>query len=223
MDEQRRIDTLIQRLAAAYPDATCSLDHRTPFELLVSTILSAQCTDERVNMVTPALFAKYRRPEEYLAVPDEELEQDIRSTGFYRNKAKSIRGAAKLLVERFGGDLPRTMEEMLALPGVARKTANVVLGTAYGLAEGIAVDTHVRRLSGRLGLTEHDDPVKIERDLMALIPRDGWISISHRLILHGRQVCHARKPDCAHCTLADLCPSAFGEELRRHKEHQDPE
>src|SRR5712692_8580706 len=212
MDEPQRIETLVARLAAAYPEATCSLVHQSPFELLVSTILSAQCTDERVNMVTPGLFAKYRRPEDYLAVPVEELEQDIHSTGFYRNKAKSIRGAARLL----------TMEEMLALPGVARKTANVVLGTAFGLAEGIAVDTHVRRLSGRLGLTKHDDPVKIERDLMALIPRDGWISISHRLILHGRQVCHARKPDCAHCTLTDLCPSAFGEEPRRHKEHQDP-
>src|SRR5229473_971156 len=152
MDEQQRINTLFKRLASAYPEATCSLDHRTPFELLVSTILSAQCTDERVNMVTPALFAKYRRPEEYLAVPAEELEQDIHSTGFYRNKAKSIRGAAQLLADRFGGEMPRTMEEMLALPGVARKTANVVLGTAYGLVEGIAVDTHVRRLSGGVGL-----------------------------------------------------------------------
>ena len=219
MDERQRINTIGERLAAAYPDATCSLDFRTPFELLVSTILSAQCTDERVNMVTPALFARYRRPEDYLAVPVEELEQDIRSTGFFRNKAKSIRGAAQLMIDRFGGELPRTMEELLTLPGVARKTANVVLGTACGLAEGIAVDTHVRRLSGRLGLTQHDDPVKIERDLMALIPRDGWISISHRLILHGRRVCHARKPDCARCTLADLCPSAFGNEPRRHEEH----
>ncbi len=221
MDERQRINTIGERLAAAYPDATCSLDFRTPFELLVSTILSAQCTDERVNMVTPALFARYRRPEDYLAVPVEELEQDIRSTGFFRNKAKSIRGAAQLMIDRFGGELPRTMEELLTLPGVARKTANVVLGTAYGLAEGIAVDTHVRRLSGRLGLTQHDDPVKIERDLMALIPRDGWISISHRLILHGRRVCHARKPDCAHCTLADLCPSAFGNEPRRHEGHEE--
>jgi endonuclease-3 len=208
MDEQQRIDTLISRLAAAYPEADCALDHQSPWELLVSTILSAQCTDERVNMVTPALFAKYPRPEDYLAAPVEELEQDIHSTGFYRNKAKSIRGAAHLLIERFGGELPRTMEEMLALPGVARKTANVVLGTAFGIPEGIAVDTHVRRLSGRLGLTKHDDPVKIERDLMAIVPRDGWISISHRLILHGRQVCHARKPECGRCTLADLCPSA---------------
>jgi endonuclease III len=217
MNEKQRINTLVACLAATYPDATCSLDHQTPFELLVSTILSAQCTDERVNMVTPALFTKYRRPEDYLAVPAEELEQDIHSTGFYRNKAKSIRGAAQLLVDRFGGEMPRTMEEMLALPGVARKTANVVLGTAYGLAEGIAVDTHVRRLSGRLGLTVHDDPVKIERDLMALIPREDWISISHRLILHGRQVCHARKPDCAHCTLAEHCPSAFGDGPQGHE------
>jgi endonuclease III len=209
MDEQQRIESILQRLAAAYPDAICALDHRSPFELLVATILSAQCTDERVNMVTPALFAKYRRPEEYLAAPVEELERDIHSTGFFRNKAKSIRGAARLLVEQFGGEMPRTMEEMLTLPGVARKTANVVLGTAFGLAEGIAVDTHVRRLSGRLGLTHYDDPVKIERDLMALVPRDAWIHVSHRLILHGRQVCHARRPNCARCTLTDLCPSAF--------------
>jgi endonuclease-3 len=215
MDEQQRASAIVERLAAAYPDATCSLDFQSPFELLVSTILSAQCTDERVNMVTPGLFAKYRRPADYLGVPIEELEQDIHSTGFYRNKAKSIRGAAQLLIDRFGGELPRTMEEMLTLPGVARKTANVVLGTAYGLAEGIAVDTHVRRLSGRLGLTEHDDPVKIERDLMALIPREQWIGISHRLILHGRQVCHARKPDCTRCTLADLCPSAKSGEPQR--------
>jgi endonuclease III len=209
MDELQRIDEILQRLAVAYPDATCALNHRSPFELLVATILSAQCTDERVNMVTPALFAKYRQPEEYLSVPVEELERDIHSTGFFRNKAKSIRGAAQLLVEQFGGELPRTMEEMLTLPGVARKTANVVLGTAFGLAEGIAVDTHVRRLSRRLGLTQHDDPVKIERDLMALVPREGWISVSHRLILHGRQICHARRPNCAGCTLTDLCPSAF--------------
>jgi endonuclease III len=227
MDELQRVNTLVERLEVAYPAATCSLDFQSPFELLVSTILSAQCTDERVNMVTPALFAKYLRPEDYLNVPAEELEQDIHSTGFYRNKAKSIRGAAQLLLDRFGGELPRTMEEMLALPGVARKTANVVLGSAYGLAEGIAVDTHVRRLSGRLGLTRHDDPVKIERDLMTLIPRDGWINISHRLILHGRQVCHARKPDCAHCTLADLCPSASeavprrGKDMKETKDPQD--
>jgi endonuclease-3 len=207
MDEQRRIDGILERLAAAYPDATCALNHLSAFELLVATILSAQCTDERVNRVTPALFAKYPQPGDYLSVPVEELERDIHSTGFFRNKAKSIRGAAQLLLEHFGGELPRTMEEMLTLPGVARKTANVVLGTAFGLAEGIAVDTHVRRLSGRLGLTRHDDPVKIERDLMALVPRDGWINVSHRLILHGRQVCHARKPDCARCTLTDLCPS----------------
>lgn len=210
MNEAHHAETIAARLAAAYPEATCSLDFQTPFELLVSTILSAQCTDERVNMVTPGLFGKYRRPEDYLAVPAEELEQDIHSTGFYRNKAKSIRGAAQLLVEQFGGELPRTMEELLTLPGVARKTANVVLGTAFGIPAGIAVDTHVRRLSGRLGLTEHDDPVKIERDLMTLLPPEQWISISHRLILHGRQVCHARKPDCPHCTLADLCPSASG-------------
>jgi endonuclease III len=208
MNDSARLSTLLTRLAAAYPDAECALVHHSPWELLVSTILSAQCTDERVNMVTPALFVKYPRPEDFLAAPVEELEQAIHSTGFFRNKAKSIRGAAQLVVERFGGELPRTMAEMLTLPGVARKTANVVLGTAFGLAEGIAVDTHVRRLSGRLGLTLHEDPVKIEQDLMALVPREEWISISHRLILHGRQVCHARKPECGRCTLADLCPSA---------------
>jgi endonuclease III len=208
MNDSARLSTLLTRLAAAYPDPECALVHHSPWELLVSTILSAQCTDERVNMVTPALFVKYPRPEDFLAAPVEELEQAIHSTGFFRNKAKSIRGAALLVVERFGGELPRTMIEMLTLPGVARKTANVVLGTAFGLAEGIAVDTHVRRLSGRLGLTCHEDPVKIEQDLMALVPREEWISISHRLILHGRQVCHARKPECGRCTLADLCPSA---------------
>ena len=208
MDERQRVNTIGERLAAAYPDATCSLDFRTPFELLVSTILSAQCTDERVNMVTPALFARYRRPEDYLAVPVEELEQDIRSTGFFRNKAKSIRGAAQLMIDRFGGELPRTMEELLTLPGVARKTANVVLGTAYGLAEGIAVDTHVRRLSGRLGLTQHDDPVKIERDLVRLVPRREWGLFPHLLIWHGRRVCIARAPRCEDCVLTDLCPSS---------------
>jgi endonuclease-3 len=223
MDERQRIDTLRALLAAAYPEATCSLDHRSGFELLVATILSAQCTDERVNQVTPTLFAKYRRPEDYLLAPIEELEQDIHSTGFFRNKAKSIRGAAKLLVEQHGGELPRTMAEMLTLPGVARKTANVVLGSAYGLAEGIAVDTHVRRLSGRLGLTEHDDPVKIERDLMALVPREDWISISHRLILHGRRVCHARKPECDRCPLAELCPSASLTGPARDQRTRQPE
>jgi endonuclease-3 len=220
MTEQERIEAIVARLAFAYPDATCSLDFQTPLELLVATILSAQCTDERVNQVTPALFAKYRRPEDYLAVPAEELEQDIHSTGFYRNKAKSIRGAAKLLVEEFGGEMPRTMEELLRLPGVARKTANVVLGTAFGIAEGIAVDTHVRRLSGRLGLSQQDDPVKIERDLMGVTPRDEWIGISHRLILHGRQICHARKPNCAGCTLTELCPSAFGA-VREGSPHEE--
>jgi len=207
MNELERVTALLVRLSEAYPEAECALEHQSPWELLVATILSAQCTDVRVNMVTPALFAKYPRPEDYLAAPVEELEQDIHSTGFYRNKAKSIRGAAQMLVEQFGGELPRTMEEMLLLPGVARKTANVVLGTAFGLAEGIAVDTHVRRLSGRLGLTRHDDPDKIERDLMALAPREQWINLSHRLILHGRQVCHARKPSCSACALAELCPS----------------
>ncbi|HEU4752037.1 MAG TPA: endonuclease III [Armatimonadota bacterium] len=200
---------LLERLYALYPDPQCELDFRSPFELLVATILSAQCTDVRVNMVTRTLFEKYRRPEDYLAVPAEELEEDIRTTGFFRNKAKNIRGACRRLLEAYGGEVPRTMEELLTLPGVARKTANVVLGNGFGLADGIAVDTHVTRLSGLLGLTQHTDPVKIERDLMAAFPREEWTNVSHLLILHGRRVCAARRPNCAGCALADLCPSAF--------------
>jgi endonuclease-3 len=200
----RAIDEILTR---EYPEAECTLENASPLELLVATILSAQCTDERVNQITPALFAKYRRPEDYLAAPVETLEEEIRPSGFYRNKAKSIRGACQRMVEVYGGQVPDTMEELLTLPGVARKTANVVLGSAFGKSEGIAVDTHVRRLSGRLGLTDHDDPEKIERDLMALLPREQWTGFSHRLILHGRRVCHARKPDCAHCSLQALCPT----------------
>jgi endonuclease-3 len=198
------IDALLSR---AYPDADCALQYQTPLELLIATILSAQCTDERVNQITPALFRKYRSAEAFLAAPAEELEEAIRPSGFFRNKVKSIQGACRRIVEVYGGTVPDRMEELLTLPGVARKTANVVLGTAYGKAEGIAVDTHVRRLSNRLGLTTHDVPEKIEADLMALLPRDRWTGFSHRLILHGRQVCHARKPACDRCSLQDLCPT----------------
>jgi endonuclease-3 len=206
-DRATRCRAINEILTGEYPEADCTLENASPLELLVATILSAQCTDERVNQITPALFAKYQCPEDYLAVPVETLEEEIRPSGFYRNKAKSIRGACQRMVEVYGGQVPETMEELLTLPGVARKTANVVLGSAYGKAEGIAVDTHVRRLSGRLGLTDHEDPEKIERDLMALLPREHWTGFSHRLILHGRRVCHARKPDCPHCSLQSLCPT----------------
>jgi endonuclease III len=206
-DRAERGREIDRRLEVAYPGADCALTHEEPLQLLIATILSAQCTDERVNQVTPDLFRRFPRAEDYLAVPQEALEESIRSTGFFRNKARSIRGACQRIVEVYGGTVPRSMEELITLPGVARKTANVVLGTAFGLAEGIAVDTHVRRLSGRLGLTEHDQPEKIEVDLMSMLPRERWTGFSHRLILHGRQVCHARKPDCPRCTLQDLCPT----------------
>lgn len=201
-----------ERLSALYPDAVCELNFTSPLELLIATILSAQCTDVRVNLVTEKLFQKYRKPEDYLAVPAEELEADIHSTGFYRNKAKNIRGACQRLVEVYDGVVPDSMEELLTLPGVARKTANVVLGNVFNKAEGIAVDTHVTRLSGLLGLTVHTDPPKIERDLMRLFPQDQWTVISHLLILHGRRVCIARRPQCAACVLNDVCPSAFAAE-----------
>ncbi|MFN3652121.1 MAG: endonuclease III [Armatimonadota bacterium] len=199
---------LLPRLRELYPDPRCELDFSSPFELLIATILSAQCTDVRVNQVTQSLFQKYRTPEDYLKVPQEELEADIHSTGFFRNKAKNIRGACARILEVYGGDVPQTMEELLTLPGVARKTANVVLGNAFNRAEGIAVDTHVTRLSGLLGLSQHTDPVKIERDLMAKFPQREWTAISHLLILHGRRVCAARRPNCAGCALNDLCPAA---------------
>jgi len=199
---------LIRRLRAAHPDAHCALDHQNPFQLLVATILSAQCTDERVNQVTPALFERFPTPEAMAAADREELEEMIRSTGFFRNKAKSLQGASALICQAFGGEVPREMDELIRLPGVARKTANVVRGVCFGLADGVVVDTHVKRLSQRLGLTEQKSPEKIEKDLMALIPSEDWIDIAHLLIFHGRRVCDARKPDCANCTLADLCPSA---------------
>jgi len=204
---KERVKKILQRLDKAYPNASCALEHRTPFQLLISTILSAQCTDERVNQVTQTLFPKYPTPEDFAAADPRELEQDIRPTGFFRNKTKSIMGASKMLLERFGGELPRTMDEMLELPGVARKTANVVLGTAYGIASGVVVDTHVQRLSRRLDLTKQDDPKKIEQDLMKVIPKKRWIEFSHQLIWHGRLVCQARKPRCMDCSVEDLCYS----------------
>ena len=196
------------RLKAEYPDARTELDWSNPLELLVATILSAQTTDVQVNRVTESLFSKYRTAEDYADSTPDELEEDIRPTGFYRNKARSLRGMASALVEEHGGEVPRTMSELVALPGVGRKTANVVLGNAFGTNEGIVVDTHVRRVSGRLGLTESSDPVKIEQELMRLVPEGDWTIFSHLLILHGRRTCKARKPDCPNCILNDICPSA---------------
>jgi endonuclease III len=196
------------RLKAEYPDARTELDWSNPLELLVATILSAQTTDVQVNRVTESLFSKYRTAEDYADSTPEELEEDIRPTGFYRNKARSLRGMASALVEEHGGEVPRTMSELVALPGVGRKTANVVLGNAFGTNEGIVVDTHVRRVSGRLGLTESSDPVKIEQDLMEVVPEEDRTIFSHLLILHGRRTCRARKPDCPNCILNDICPSA---------------
>ncbi|MGE0552028.1 MAG: endonuclease III [Gemmatimonadales bacterium] len=199
---------VLARLKRAYPDATCALDHRTPYELLVATILSAQCTDVRVNLVTPALFARFPTPADLANADPAELEEMIRSTGFFRNKTRSLLGMAQALVERHGGVVPRTMDELKVLPGVGRKTANVVLGNAFGIDEGIVVDTHVTRLSRLLGLTRETDAVKIEQDLTAVVPRSDWTIVSHLLIYHGRQVCIARRPRCAECVLNDACPSA---------------
>jgi endonuclease III len=196
------------RLKAEYPDARTELDWSNPLELLVATILSAQTTDVQVNRVTESLFAKYRTAEDYADSNPEELEEDIRPTGFYRNKARSLRGMANALVEKHAGEVPRTMSELVALPGVGRKTANVVLGNAFGTNEGIVVDTHVRRVSGRLGLTEGSDPVNIEQELMEVVPEQDRTIFSHLLILHGRRTCKARKPDCPNCILNDICPSA---------------
>ena len=203
-----RAKSVVDRLAADYPDAHCALTHSSALELLVATILSAQCTDVRVNLVTPALFRKYRGAKAFANAKPAELERHIRSTGFFRNKAKSIRGAARVLVEQHGGEVPGTMEELLELPGVARKTANVVLGTWFKKPTGVVVDTHVQRISRRLGLTREEDPKKIERDLMAALPPEEWIDFSHRLIWHGRKICAARKPKCDECSLASCCPSA---------------
>ena len=207
-ERRARLRKIIARLEKAYPDATCALHHKSALELLVATILSAQSTDARVNLVTPALFAKYQTAEHFARADPRVLEQEIHSTGFFRNKTKSIIGMAQALIERHGGAVPDTMEQLVQLPGVGRKTANVVLGTWFGKNEGIVVDTHVQRLVTLLGVTKEKDPVKIERDLMALVPRDKWTWFSHTLILHGRRVCIARRPKCEICVINRLCPSS---------------
>jgi endonuclease-3 len=205
--ERERVERITQKLRAAYPLARCSLDFTTPFELLIATMLAAQCTDERVNMVTPALFAAYPTPESFARADLTKLEQALKQINFYRNKARNIREMSRLLVERFHGQVPRTMEELTSLPGVARKTANVVLSNAYGDIQGYIVDTHNIRLARRLGLTSHEDPAKIEQDLMAIVPRNDWLELSHLFIYHGRAVCQARKPLCAECVIAPDCPT----------------
>lgn len=203
--EPKRVAAILAKLDEAYPNATCELKHENAFQLLISTILSAQCTDVRVNQVTETLYKKYPNPKAFAYASPSELEQEIRPTGFFRNKTKSVMGASKAIVEKFGGQVPRTMEEILTLPGVARKTANVVLGTAYGIPSGIVVDTHVQRLANRLDLTRNEDPKKIEQDLMQVIPQGKWIQFSHQIIWHGRRVCQARKPKCAECNMETLC------------------
>jgi len=204
-----RTRDVIRRLKRAYPDAKCSLNHSNPFELLVATILSAQCTDERVNIVTADLFRKYKKPEDYLKVSPRELEKDIQSTGFFRNKTKSIQGTSKVLTEQYGGTVPHTMEELLELPGVARKTANVVLGNAFEIKSGVVVDTHVTRLSRRLGFTQQKTAEKIEQDLVQMVPKKDWVIFSHLLIAHGRKICKARNPLCDQCPVEKQCPSSF--------------
>jgi endonuclease-3 len=206
-DTKDRAAEIIKRLKKAYPDAHCALIHTSPFELLIATILSAQCTDVRVNIVTADLFRKYRGPEDFLKVAQSELEKDIHSTGFFRNKAKNIQAACRRIVEEYSGRVPQSMNDLLTLGGVARKTANVVMGNAFGIASGVVVDTHVSRLSQRLGLTTEKTPEKIERDLEQLLPKKTWIMFPHWMIYHGRKVCDARKPKCGECVLADICPS----------------
>jgi endonuclease-3 len=206
--DPKRIAEILQRLDATYPNPKCALQHKNAWELTVATILSAQCTDVRVNIVTPVLFAKYPTVQDFAKLDPEALEPDIRSTGFFRNKARSVVGAAKKIVNDFGGKVPHSMEELLSLPGVARKTANVVLGSWFGKADGVVVDTHVYRISRRLELTKSDTPEKIEQDLMKVIPREKWIDFAHQLIWHGRKLCFARKPNCAECPLENLCYAA---------------
>jgi endonuclease III len=203
--DPKRVVAILAKLDEAYPAATCELKHENAFQLLISTILSAQCTDVRVNQVAETLYKKYPTPEAFAHANPTELEQEIRPTGFFRNKTKSIMGASKAIIERFGGQVPRTMEELLTVPGAARKTANVVLGTAFGIASGIVVDTHVIRISNRLDLTRNEDPKKIEQDLMQVIPKGKWIVFSHQIIWHGRRVCQARKPKCVECNLERIC------------------
>ena len=205
-DKRQRVTRIIRKLKATYPVALCALNHHSPFELLAATILSAQCTDERVNLVTPALFKKYPTPQALAQARQEDLEEVIRSTGFYRNKAKNLIGMAKAVTEKHHGNLPQTLEELVQLPGVGRKTANVLLGTAYGIPSGVVVDTHVSRITQLLGLTDASGAEQIERDLIGLVPRDEWINFSHRLIHHGRQICNARRPQCSICPLLPDCP-----------------
>ena len=206
---KQRVRKIIRFLKRAYPDAKCSLNHANAFELLIATILSAQCTDARVNIVTQDLFRKYRKPEDYLKVSAKELERDIRTTGFFRNKTKSIQGTARVLTEQYGGKVPDTIEELLELPGVARKTANVVLGNAFGISSGVVVDTHVTRLSHRLGLSTQKTAEKIEQDLIAIVPKKDWVMFPHLMIAHGRAICKARNPLCAECVVENLCPSSY--------------
>jgi len=207
--KKKRTRKIIALLKKEYPDAKCSLNFRKPLELMVATILSAQCTDVRVNIVTKTLFKKYRRPQDYYKVPPKELEEDIRSTGFFRNKAKAIQSACKVIAEKYRGKVPKTMEELTSLSGIGRKTANVILGNAYGIASGIAVDTHVTRLSHRLGLSYAKTPEKIELELMKLVPQSDWILFPHLLIWHGRKICQARSPKCTQCVLNKICPSSL--------------
>jgi endonuclease-3 len=209
LNNKTKVLKIIELLEKEHPDAKTALNYTTPLELLVATILSAQCTDKRVNIVTKALFKKYRKVEDYANAELEELEEDIRSTGFYRNKARNLRKSCQILIERFNLKVPKTMEDIIELPGVARKTANIVLSNVYGVVEGVAVDTHVRRLSKRLGLSEHENQNKIERDLMEIVPKTEWMRITDLLIFHGRRVCVARNPKCGVCVLNKLCPSAF--------------
>lgn len=222
MTRNERAAEILRTLRQTYPDAHCELNHRNPFELLVATILSAQCTDVRVNMVTPPLFAKYPDARRMALADTEDLEELIRSTGFYRNKAKNIRAAAAALTEQYDGQVPRDLDSLTALPGVGRKTANVVLGNAYGIESGVVVDTHVGRLSQRLGLTSHRDPVKIEQDLMKAVPRDAWTLWSHLLIWHGRRRCSARSPDCLRCELSPLCPFPKRRQAKTGNKAQHP-
>lgn len=207
-DRKKRTLEVIKRLRSAYPDAHCALNHTNAFELLIATILSAQCTDARVNIVTAELFRKYRGPEDFLKVPQSELERDIHSTGFFRNKAKNIQAACARIIEVYKGEVPQTMNDLLTLGGVARKTANVVMGNAFGIASGVVVDTHVSRISQLLGLTENKSPEKIEQDLSELVPKKDWVMFPHWMIFHGRKICIARRPKCSECMLNDLCPSA---------------
>jgi endonuclease-3 len=206
---KQRTRKIIRSLKRAYPDAKCSLNHSNAFELLIATILSAQCTDARVNIVTQDLFRKYRKPDDYLKVAEKELQRDIRTTGFFRNKTKSIQGTARVLTEQYGGKVPHTIEELLELPGVARKTANVVMGNAFGISSGVVVDTHVTRLSRRLRLTEQKTAEKIENDLIVLVPKKDWVIFSHLLIAHGRAICKARNPLCDQCVIEKVCPSSY--------------